>query len=181
MWGRLQPARRFQSAHAGNLPHNFGKMKLLSLSIICCAVALCQEPLGPRNVLKVSPPETIKAKPGASVDATIAVQVDSGFHVNSNKPAESYLIPLKLTWTSASVKSSQVTFPRPELGTYGFSTKPVSVFTGNFDIVTRFKIASDAPAGPGVISGKLHYQACNDHECLIPKTVDVVLPVEIAK
>ena len=155
-------------------------MKLLSLSILYCAAAFCQE-LGPRNVLKVAPPESVKAKAGATVNASIAVQVDSGFHVNSNKPAESYLIPLKLTWTSESLKSSQVTFPKPELGNYGFSTKPVSVFTGNFDIVTRFKIASDAPAGPGTISGKLHYQACNDHECLIPKTVDVALPVEIVK
>jgi thiol:disulfide interchange protein DsbD len=133
------------------------------------------------NVVHVTPPNTLKAVAGTTVKAAISVQVDEGFHVNSNTPVDPYLIPLKLTWSPGALESTAITFPRPELEKYGFSAKPVSVFTGSFDILTRFKVAADASPGSATIAGKLHYQACNNKECLTPKTIDVSLPVEIVK
>ena len=111
----------------------------------------------------------------------LSLTVDYGFHVNSNKPADEFLIPLKLTWSPGQLEGSSTTFPKPRLENYPFSTKPVSVFTGKFEIVNTFKVARNAEPGETSIAGKLHYQACNDHECLAPKTLDVTLPVEIAK
>ena len=156
-------------------------MKRLFLSA-CLLVpsTFCQDPL-PQNVLKLAPAGTVSAKPGETVQVALSAQVDPGFHVNSNTPADSYLIPLRLTWTPGPLESPTVTFPKPQKERYPFSTKPVSVFTGSFDIVTRFKVALGAAPGPGVITGKLHYQACNDRTCLTPKTVDVTVPIEILK
>jgi hypothetical protein len=57
----------------------------------------------------------------------------------------------------------------------------LSVFSGDFEIRTRFKVAANAPVGPAVMTGKLRYQACNDRMCLAPKTLDVSLPVEVVK
>ena len=62
---------------------------------------------------------------------------------------------------------------------YEFSETPLSVFTGNFDIVTKFKAAAGAPVGPAYVSGKLRYQACNDKACFPPKTLDIKLPVSV--
>jgi hypothetical protein len=42
-------------------------------------------------------------------------------------------------------------------------------------------VASAANLGPAVLTGKLRYQACNDRTCLIPKTIEVTLPIEIVK
>jgi hypothetical protein len=153
-------------------------MKLPSLALLISAAALCQPT---QNVVKVAPLDAIQAKAGATVTVALSVQVDPGFHVNSNKPADPYLIPLKLTWSPGALEAGAITFPKPRLENYGFSDKPVSVFTSNFEIVTRFKIKPGAAPGPGIIPGKLHYQACNDHECLTPKTIDVNLPVEVVK
>jgi len=99
--------------------------------------------------------------------------------VNSNSPADDYLIPLKLTWTKGAVEAEQVIYPKPQLEKYEFSEKPVSVFSGTFEIVTRFKTSADAPGGPATVNGKLRYQACNNKECLAPRTMDVQLPVDI--
>lgn len=157
-------------------------MKLLFAGFILCSVPFCQaQPLLQKTVVKVAPLDAVRAKVGATVKVTISVQVDSGFHVNSNKPADPYLIPLRLTWNPGVLESAAVTFPKPNLENYGFSAKPVSVFTGNFDLVTRFKTVAGATPGPGVIAGKLHYQACNETMCLPPKTIEVTLPVEIVK
>ena len=88
---------------------------------------------------------------------------------------------MKLTWTAAPLEVAGVVYPKPQLEKYAFSDKPVSVYTGDFDLVTKFKVPPNAPMGPGVISAKLRYQACTERMCLPPKTVDVSVPVEIVK
>jgi hypothetical protein len=99
--------------------------------------------------------------------------------VNSNTPSDEYLIPLRLTWNAAPLQVEQVTYPKPQMEKYQFSDKPLSVFSGEFEISTKFKVPSNAPGGLQLISGKLRYQACNDHECLTPKTLDVQFAVNI--
>jgi hypothetical protein len=116
----------------------------------------------------------------ASVQAKIPVSVQTGFHVNSNKPSEEYLIPLKLTWTSTgALEAGDVVYPKPSLEKYEFAEKPLSVLTGSFDLTANFKVAGHASAGPGAAAGKLRYQACNNRACFPPKTVDVTVAYQI--
>ena len=113
------------------------------------------------------------------MEAKITAQLRSGYHTNSNKPSEEFLIPLKLTWDAPPLQVADTIYPKPVMEKYEFSTKPLSVFTGDFDIVTRFKVPANAPSGLGIAAGKLRYQACNDKSCLPPKTVEFRLPYEI--
>ena len=130
--------------------------------------------------LTVGQPQQVAGKRNAAVQAKIPVAVRPGFHVNSNTPTEEYLIPLKLTWTSAgALENGSVTYPKPAMEKYEFAEKPLSVFTGDFELVANFKVAANAPAGPGAAVGKLHYQACNDRACFPPKTVEVTIPYQI--
>ena len=116
----------------------------------------------------------------ASLQAKIPCVIEPGFHVNSDKPAEDYLIPLKLTWTSTGqLEAGAVVYPKPQSEKYAFSEKPLSVFTGNFEVVANFKVAANAPAGPGIATGKLRYQACNDHACFGPKSIDIAIPYQV--
>jgi len=121
------------------------------------------------------------AKAGATAQAKLAVQLRSGYHVNSNTPSDEYLIPLRLTWSAGPLETVEVVFPKPQMEKYSFSEKPLSVYTGDFELLTRFKVAASAAPGPLTLTGKLRYQACNDRMCLPPKTVDVSLPVEVVK
>lgn len=102
-----------------------------------------------------------------------------GYHVNSNTPAEAYLIPLRLTWDAQPLQAEAVTFPRPVMEKYAFSEKPLSVFTSDFAIETRFLAPASAQPGLAMALGKLRYQACTDKLCLPPKTIEVRLPIEI--
>ena len=129
-------------------------------------------------VSAVTPPRTT-GKRGGVMDARVTVQLRNGYHVNSDTPADDYLIPLRLTWAAAPFEVAATTFPKPKLEKYSFSPKPVSVFTGDFDILTRLKVPASVVEGPGVLVGKLRYQACNDNSCLPPKTIEVRLPYQI--
>ncbi len=130
--------------------------------------------------LTTGEPQKVVAKRDAAVQAKIPCTVQSGYHVNSNTPSEDYLIPLKLTWTSTgALQPGAVVYPKPSIEKYEFADKPLSVVTGKFDLVANFKVAPNAPGGPGIATGKLRYQACSTRACFPPKTIDVTVPYQI--
>lgn len=131
------------------------------------------------GVLTVVPPAKLVAKKNTTVTAKVGVQLRNGYHVNSNTPADPYLIPLRLSWVADPLEPRGVSYPSPKMEKYDFSEKPLSVFTGDFELATKFNVPAKANAGLTVISGKLRYQACNHKECLPPKTIEIKLPVDI--
>jgi thiol:disulfide interchange protein DsbD len=135
-------------------------------------------PAQPNSVVTVAPLQKAHVARGGDFTQHVPVQVKPGFHVNSDKPEDEYLIPLKLTWTGP-LQAVDVVFPKPERMKSTFSEKPLVVYTGTFDIVTKFKVPATAPDGPNLAVGKLRYQACNDKECLRPQTVEVNLSLDI--
>jgi hypothetical protein len=152
-------------------------MKLFSFSktaALALVLSLTQLSAQISSVLSVTPPEKIAGKRNEVVTAEFAIQLRNGYHVNSNTPADEYLIPLRFTWVDGAAQAGEVTFPKPQMEKYQFSQKPLSVFTGDFKAQTRFKLLTT-----GVVTGKLRYQACSDRACLPPRTVDVKVPVEV--
>jgi hypothetical protein len=151
--------------------------------IVLASVNLFQLALGQNvtNVLTVAPSPGITARAGETASATLSVTVAPGYHANSNKPVDAYLIPLRLAWNPGPLTAAGVVFPKPQTQKLGFSAKPVSLFTGTFNIVTQFRVANDAVPGTSTAIGKLHYQACDDRSCLPPATIEVSVPVVIGK
>jgi hypothetical protein len=131
------------------------------------------------QVLTVAPPPRTAGARNTIVTTSISVQLRNGYHVNSNTPNDSYLVPLRLSWNAAPLKVLEITYPQPRLENFSFSSKPVSVNAGDFRIDTRFKIPATAPLGAAMLTGKLRYQACTSSSCLAPRTVEVRLPVQI--
>ncbi len=145
------------------------------------AVALLA-PLSPAQtspVLSVAPPPKLAVRRGETVAVPLRVELHADYHVNSHTPSDEYLIPLRLTWDAQGLEVAGVEFPKPKLEKYGFSERPLSVFTGDFEVTTRFRVPAAAPPGPRTMAGKLRYQACNQTMCLPPRTLEVKLPVEI--
>jgi hypothetical protein len=130
--------------------------------------------------LTAEAPGKLVAKRGGSAQAKIAVSIEPGFHVNSNTPSADYLIPLKLSWTpGGALEPGTVVFPKAQMEKYEFSDTPISVFTGDFDLIAKFTAPAGAPQGPGILVGKLRYQACNNNSCFPPKTVEVRLSYQV--
>ena len=150
---------------------------LVSTALLGLAGWLYAQSSGHLSVGQVS---KVTAKRGAAVDAKIPLSILPGYHVNSNKPTLEYLIPLKLTWTATgALQAGEVVYPKAQLEKYEFEDQPLSIYTGNFDLTAHFKVAPNAPGGPGAAVGKLKYQACSDKACYPPKTVDVTVPYQV--
>ena len=143
------------------------------------ALLLASLSLAQTNPLSVDPPAKLSIKRGETVMFRLPVKMAAGYHVNSNTPAEAYLIPLRLTWDAQPLQAANIAFPKPVMEKYAFSEKPLSVFTSDFAIETSFTAPASAQPGLAMALGKLRYQACTDKLCLPPKTIEVRLPVEI--
>jgi thiol:disulfide interchange protein DsbD len=116
-------------------------------------------------------------KRGGVVTEALNVTILPGFHVNSDKPRDEFLIPLKLTWSEGPLQVRSVIYPQPEELQVG--PEKLVVLTGRFQIHTEFKAQENAPAGAATVTGKLRYQACNNQMCFRPASVDVSLPIVV--
>lgn len=157
-------------------------MKKTSLSCLSSAAALLLfagcAPAQSTAVLTVQDPPKLVVKRAENPVFSLKASIRSGYHANSNTPSEEYLIPMKLTWdTAGPLQAKEVVYPKPRKEKFSFTETPLSIFDGDFEIVTRFQRAANPQLGPGFITGKLRYQACNDKMCLPPKSVEIKLPV----
>ena len=57
-------------------------------------------------------PEKVTAKIGAPAQVKLPLELRTGYHCNSNKPPDDYLVPLKLTWAAGPLKIPKSRIPR---------------------------------------------------------------------
>jgi hypothetical protein len=127
----------------------------------------------------LEPASGLVAKRGAQTEIPVRFTIRPGHHINSNQPAEDYLIPTVLSWTPGPLEAKGVAYPKPESVKYEFSEKPLLVWSGTITVMTKFAAAAGAPPGTVKLSGRLRYQACNDKACFPPKTLEVTVPVTV--
>ena len=144
-----------------------------TLCVLAGASACAQTP----GVLSISDSPKLTVPRSGEATQNLKLQLQPGYHINSNSPNEEYLIPLRLTCDSTAVEAASIHYPQPVVEKSEFSDKPLSVFNGNFEILTKFRRAAKASPGPTFLNGKLRYQACNDKMCLPPKTLEVKIPL----
>ena len=117
---------------------------------------------------------------GKEFQAAVVVKISSGYHMNSHKPSDSYLIPTTVTpqLPAGFTLVGEPAYPAGKNEKFPFSPdKPLNVYTGS--VTFRMKLAADdkVALGKASIPVTLRFQACNLSACLppvkIPLTVDV--------
>lgn len=113
---------------------------------------------------------------GRTAQGAIVMDVPSGYHVNSNRPLEKFLIATQLTLEAPKgVQVGPVVYPRALLRSLKFSKSKVSVFEGH----TTMRFSTTVPRsfnGNSVeLKARLRFQSCNDETCFPPQTREVKL------
>lgn len=156
-------------------------VRLILLLVLVNFLTLSALAQGSAKVVRVTPGESVyKVKRGAAVQVAITIEVEDGYHINSNRPAEKYLIAtvLKLERT-AGLSTTPVIYPKAKLQKFEFSSKPLSVFEGKTVLKLTARALPSLAAGDRMLKGKLTVQACNDQQCLRPQTIDVSIPLHV--
>jgi thioredoxin:protein disulfide reductase len=120
---------------------------------------------------------------GKEFQAAVVVTINSGYHMNSHKPSDSYLIPTTLTpqLPAGFTIVGEPMYPMGKNEKFPFSPdKPLNVYTGS--VTLRMKLTADdkAPLGANKIPVTLRFQACNMSACLPPVKIPVDLELNVA-
>lgn len=136
----------------------------------------------PRDWVKITALESPQlAKRGGRLQIAVEFAVAPGYHINSSRPSQVYLIPTRVEWSPSVLKHLENVFPPAGSKAFGFSErKKLSVYEGVQTLKARFAVPETAPPGRITLEGKLRYQACDDKACYPPASVTFQAPVEIS-
>jgi len=118
---------------------------------------------------------------GKEFQAAVVAEIRSGYHVNSHKPSDEYLIATTLTaQLPEGFKLVDTIYPAGRQEKFSFSPdKPLDVYTGSVTFKLRLVAEAGAAIGAVKIPVILRYQACNDTTCLPPVKIPVELNVDV--
>jgi len=156
---------------------------LLSLLLVAVSAPLLAQGFGgpPKASMKVVADRTSYA-PGADAAIAARVTVEKGWHMNSHTPTFPWLIPTTLEvavpdgWAKPEVQ-----YPPHQMKTFAFEDEPLAVYDG--EVVFRFdlKIPESAAKGTVPLQATLHFQACDDRQCLPPTSVTEAVELRIGE
>jgi hypothetical protein len=161
------------------------KMKRMVLAVVWVAVGMvvsAQTPLWEDGTEKTKVeavkylyPEQITVTAGKAATVELHFRVAPGFHINSHAPKDAYLIPTTLSVPDgAGVKLEPAGYPEGTEYTLPVDpTTRLNVFSGEFAI----KVKLTASPGDHLVEAKLRYQACDETQCLPPKTI--LVPIDV--
>src|ERR1700733_10946271 len=145
---------------------------LFSLTLGLAALSVvAQSPLADsssRSILHGAPieylfPEQVTVPADTPSPVALHFRIAPGFHINSHKPKEDYLIPTTFAVPESSgVRLESATYPDGIDFTLPLDPgTTLSVYTGEFTIEARLR----APRGNHLVEATLHYQACDKSAC----------------
>jgi len=121
-----------------------------------------------------------RAAPGDEFRVALRLNIDEGWHVNSNAPIQNYLVP-----TSVALKADEgisvgtVGYPRGVNIKLEFSGEELLVYEGTLWILVPLTVREHAEEGPLRIELHVNVQACDDRTCLRPETLRLPLLLQV--
>lgn len=99
----------------------------------------------------------------------LEINIEDGWHINSNKPLEDFLIATEVTFDQIEgVTFGKVKYMEPELKNFAFSEGEMSIYEGRVYAQTTITLLPSIQSEEIVISGGIYYQSCDDQSCLPP-------------
>jgi len=111
---------------------------------------------------------------GRMVQGTVVMDIPSGYHVNSNRPLEKFLIATQLQIEAPQgIRVGPILYPRALLRSLKFSKNKVSVFEGHTSVRFSVTVPRSFSGNSAELKARLRFQACNDDTCFPPQSREV--------
>ncbi len=125
-----------------------------------------------------------KVIPGDAFKLALKVDIKEGWHINSDKPKEDFLIPTELSIINPGkgfFNLERIVYPPAQNVKLDFSDKPLSAWEGEIFIGGILRAPTDIKPGDYLLIVKLVYQSCNNSVCLAPTSVADTLQLTVTK
>lgn len=161
------------------------RMKAFITAVFAATLVIAQPiraaaPAPEPNISVVGYFSTDKAQRGRPVRIAIVIDIPSGYHINSNRPLETYLIATSVKVEPENgLRAGAVSYPRPLLKTFRFSKKQLSVYEGQVRLKFNVTVPANFADGSAKVKARVRLQSCNDEVCFPPKNHDVSLKIDV--
>jgi hypothetical protein len=161
-------------------------LALVLAAAIGPAPARAQDAAPPSSASIVKPTAYVsldRVPRGREFQVAVVVNIATGFHMNSHKPTDAYLIATTLTpILPAGITLVDTIYPAGHLETFAFSPKePLDVYSTSVTLRLKLSAQMSAAVGAARIPMMLRYQACNQTTCLPPVRVPVSAQLQVAE
>ena len=123
-------------------------------------------------------PEQVHVTAGKRAAVVLHFRVAEGMHVNSHTPRENFLIPTTFSIPAGEgVRLESASYPSgSDIALSSAPKTKLNVYSDDFAVEARIVVAP----GNHLVRGVLHFQACNETQCLPPQTITAAVDM-IAK
>jgi thiol:disulfide interchange protein DsbD len=121
---------------------------------------------------------------GKDFQAAVVVKINPGYHMNSHKPSDSYLIPTTVTpqLPDGFTLVGEPSYPLGKNEKFPFSPdKPLNVYTEGATIRLKITASEKVALGKASIPVTLRFQACNTSACLPPVKIPLTLDLNVVE
>jgi len=143
-----------------------------------------QESFGKKSPsVTMSPAPITTVTRGKANTVKLEFHVESGFHINSNKPSAEYLIPTTLRLDAPTdIVVGKTTYPAGQEMSFAFAPdEKLSVYSGDFTVAVSVRPLASVLPSKYEFRGNLRYQACDNAACYPPKNLPVKFEVKVVK
>src|SRR5437660_3269132 len=121
-----------------------------------------------------------RAQRGRTIQAAVVMEIPQGYHVNSNRPLEKFLVATQLSVDAPKgIRVGPVVYPHALLRTFKFSKDRLSVYEHRAVLHFNVLVPANFGSSSAELKAKLHYQSCNDDLCFPPKWIEVKLEIPV--
>ena len=159
--------------------------KLILTALLICAVVIwtpisAATPAPEPNISVVGYFSTDKAQRGKPARVSIVIDIPGGYHINSSRPLETYLIATSVKVEPENgLRAGAVSYPRPLLKTFKFSKKQLSVYEGQVRLKFNVIVPANYADGSAKVKARVRMQSCDNEVCFPPKNYDVSLKIDV--
>jgi len=144
---------------------------LVALASVAAQAQMSRESAGSAVVYLY--PEQVSVPAGKPTTVALHFRIAQGLHINSHTPHQDFLIPTDFSIPDgAGARLQNASYPAGTDLTLPADPKTkLNVYTGEFTVQAHIVAAH----GEHLVQGKLHYQACNEAQCMPPRNATVAI------
>ena len=136
-------------------------------------------PAGTDSIITITAPE-IAVYAGANAKINVFFTVRRGYHIQSNKVNDEFIIPTTLEIdTQEIITAGKPSFPSAKKFKLAGTADYLFVYDGSIKVTIPIKAKEKTKKGKYPLNGKLRYQACDSRTCFSPKIIDFIIFVTI--
>jgi DsbC/DsbD-like thiol-disulfide interchange protein len=118
---------------------------------------------------------------GETVRFAVVLEIEEGWHINTNPAQPEFVKPTTVTFKGKhGSKLKEITYPKGREFTIAGMKEPQSVYEGKVVLYGDLTVPENAAQETEELTVEVKFQACNEKQCLAPKTAKLVGKIPVA-